>query len=166
MVHNYHSSFLFPFSCLYSSDNLAIATKDTDIITNAVILLFVNEIDERLYQLAETCDLDWVRHVNEATRRDSYFERKHLIIYRGLHKVRKRIRSLLGIEKLKSLKYYSNGDIVLSADLDRDQKNEDDDASTKENQKEVLDGEEIQIPLGLYGNQKRVTFSEYVEIEK
>jgi len=79
--------------------NLAIATKDTEIITNAVILLFVNEIDERLYQLAEACNIQFVNEVNESMERNSYYNRKELIIYRALHKTRKRFRSMLSMKK-------------------------------------------------------------------
>jgi len=79
--------------------NMAIAKKDTDIITNAVILLFVNEIDERLYQLTEACDIEWIKEVNESLERNSYFDRRELLIYRSLHKMRKRIRSMMSITK-------------------------------------------------------------------
>jgi len=79
--------------------NLAIATKDTDIITNAVILLFVNEIDEKLYQLTEAFGIEWIKEVNESLERNSYFDRRELLIYRSLHKMRKRIRSIMSMKK-------------------------------------------------------------------
>lgn len=82
------------FSMIHASiDNYAIASNDTEMIYDAVILLFVNEIDERLYQLAESCNLNWVYEVNESVERDSYHDKKDLIIYRSIHRVRKRIRS-------------------------------------------------------------------------
>eukprot|EP00594_Rhizosolenia_setigera_P014592 CAMPEP_0178954346 /NCGR_PEP_ID=MMETSP0789-20121207/8934_1 /TAXON_ID=3005 /ORGANISM="Rhizosolenia setigera, Strain CCMP 1694" /LENGTH=187 /DNA_ID=CAMNT_0020635727 /DNA_START=383 /DNA_END=946 /DNA_ORIENTATION=- len=81
--------------------NLAIATKDTGIITNAVVLLFVNEIDERLYQLAEACDINWVREVDESLRRDGYFNRRDLFIQRSLHKLRKSTRNAFSMKKEK-----------------------------------------------------------------
>lgn len=86
-----------------SSDILAIGTKDTDMITNAAILLFVNEIDERLYQLAEACNIKWVLEVNESLQRNSYFNKRELLIYRALHKGRKRLRRLLSVEKKHDL---------------------------------------------------------------
>lgn len=80
-------------------DNLAIATKDTDIITNAVILLFVNEIDERLYQLASACNIHFISEVDESFSRNSYHAKKELIIHRALHKLRKKLRNILFIKK-------------------------------------------------------------------
>jgi len=79
--------------------NMAIAKKDTDIITNAVILLFVNEIDERLYQLTEACDIEWIKEVNESLTRNSYFDRSELLIHRSLHTLRKTIRSTMLMKK-------------------------------------------------------------------
>lgn len=42
-------------------DNNAFSTKNTELIANAVILLFVNELDERLYQLVEACNSEWIK---------------------------------------------------------------------------------------------------------
>lgn len=44
---------------------MAIATKNTELIVNTVILLFVVEMDERLYQLAETCNYKWVKSIEQ-----------------------------------------------------------------------------------------------------
>lgn len=48
------------------SDNVAIAVKNTDLIVNAVILLFVNEIDERIHSLCCVVNEKWVRSVEES----------------------------------------------------------------------------------------------------
>lgn len=45
--------------------NMAIGTKNTDIIVNAVILLFVNDLDEQLFLLAECCSASWVKGTYE-----------------------------------------------------------------------------------------------------
>lgn len=73
---------------IYSTDNLAIATKDTELIVNAVILLFVNEIDERIYQLAETCSPCWVREIKASFERQSYYQHKDMMVKRlfGINK--------------------------------------------------------------------------------
>lgn len=77
-----------------SSDNLAIATKDTELIVNAVILLFVNELDERVYQLVEALNVSWTNEVDASIQRNSYHEEQKLNIFRGLHKITKRVRNL------------------------------------------------------------------------
>lgn len=93
------SFFLFIIHILISVDNLAIATKDTDIITNAVILLFVNEIDGRLYQLAETCNLQFISEVIESSQSNSFYDKKELLIHRAFRKTTKRLRRILFITK-------------------------------------------------------------------
>eukprot|EP00594_Rhizosolenia_setigera_P002454 CAMPEP_0178943184 /NCGR_PEP_ID=MMETSP0789-20121207/2435_1 /TAXON_ID=3005 /ORGANISM="Rhizosolenia setigera, Strain CCMP 1694" /LENGTH=158 /DNA_ID=CAMNT_0020622729 /DNA_START=765 /DNA_END=1241 /DNA_ORIENTATION=+ len=45
--------------------NMALATKNTELIVNAVILLFVIEIDEKLYQLSKICFPNLVVHIEE-----------------------------------------------------------------------------------------------------
>eukprot|EP00594_Rhizosolenia_setigera_P020063 CAMPEP_0178954514 /NCGR_PEP_ID=MMETSP0789-20121207/9035_1 /TAXON_ID=3005 /ORGANISM="Rhizosolenia setigera, Strain CCMP 1694" /LENGTH=171 /DNA_ID=CAMNT_0020635929 /DNA_START=675 /DNA_END=1190 /DNA_ORIENTATION=- len=67
--------------------NYAIATKDTDIITNAVILLFVNEIDERLFQLAEACNYYLVDEVDKSFQLNTYHDTTELVINQGIERI-------------------------------------------------------------------------------
>lgn len=97
---------LFSF---FPSDNLAIATKNTEMIENAVILLFVNELDERLFQLAEVCHFTPCILVDESLEMDSNSNKRELVLYRSLHKFRKRLRSYLS-QKKSEKEHPQNGD--------------------------------------------------------
>lgn len=74
--------------------NLAIATKDTELIVNAVILLFVNELDERLFQLCQMLNLSFTYAVEESLERDSFHENQKLNVSRGVNKLKKRLREI------------------------------------------------------------------------
>lgn len=52
---------------------MAIAAKNTEVIVNAVILLFVAEIDERLYQLAQGINKGWVKDIKDTADKDQHF---------------------------------------------------------------------------------------------
>lgn len=85
-------TFLLPF---HHADNYAIATKDTELIVNAVILLFVNELDERLFQLVQTCNFSFAEEVDESLERISFYDNdQRLNVSRAVNKVTKRLRSL------------------------------------------------------------------------
>jgi len=75
--------------------NLAIATKNTDLIVNAVILLFVNELDERMFQLVDALNLSWAGEVEESIQRNSYHDARanRLNVTRAANKIRERVHS-------------------------------------------------------------------------
>lgn len=108
---------------------MALATKNTELVVNAVILLFVNELDERLFQLAERVNIEWVKEVNESIVRKSYHDRKTLLLNRSLHKVRKRMRSMLSIKKLNEAQIQS---------LQSDEEDVEHNISSNSQEKEVL----------------------------
>jgi len=58
----------------------AIAAKNTDMIKDAVVLLFVLEIDERIFQLAESVNPDWVHAIDRNMRNSLVYEGKNLVI--------------------------------------------------------------------------------------
>lgn len=92
MMYYFMLTFLLPF---HHADNYAIATKDTDLIVNAVILLFVNELDERLFQLVQTCNFSFAEEVDESLERTSFYDNdQRLNVYRAVNKVTKRLRSM------------------------------------------------------------------------
>lgn len=78
-------------------------------IENAVILLFVNELDERLFQLAEVCHFTPCVLVDQSLEMDSNSDRSELVLYRSLHKFRKRLRSYLSLKKPEK-EHPHNGD--------------------------------------------------------
>eukprot|EP00594_Rhizosolenia_setigera_P010026 CAMPEP_0178961804 /NCGR_PEP_ID=MMETSP0789-20121207/13950_1 /TAXON_ID=3005 /ORGANISM="Rhizosolenia setigera, Strain CCMP 1694" /LENGTH=321 /DNA_ID=CAMNT_0020645759 /DNA_START=817 /DNA_END=1783 /DNA_ORIENTATION=- len=51
--------------------NQAIATKNTDMIVNTVILLFVIELDEILYELAEIINEKWIEGIENKMRQSA-----------------------------------------------------------------------------------------------
>lgn len=68
-----------------------IATKSTELVVNAVVLLFVNELDERLYQLAERCNKQWVTCVTESFEKNYNHDDKKLILSRTVDEARNRV---------------------------------------------------------------------------
>lgn len=59
---------------------------------NAVVLLFVNELDERLYQLAHACNLQWVEDVHNSMRMSRNTEARNLILTTSINQARTYIR--------------------------------------------------------------------------
>lgn len=59
----------------------------------------MNEIDEKLYQLTEAFGIEWIKEVNESLERNSYFDRRELLINRSLDTLRKTIRSTMSMKK-------------------------------------------------------------------
>eukprot|EP00594_Rhizosolenia_setigera_P002678 CAMPEP_0178953772 /NCGR_PEP_ID=MMETSP0789-20121207/8606_1 /TAXON_ID=3005 /ORGANISM="Rhizosolenia setigera, Strain CCMP 1694" /LENGTH=195 /DNA_ID=CAMNT_0020635071 /DNA_START=67 /DNA_END=654 /DNA_ORIENTATION=- len=59
---------------------IAIAVKNTDLIKDAVVLLFVIEIDERIYELVENINPDWVDHIEKDMRNSFIYEGNDLVI--------------------------------------------------------------------------------------
>ena len=50
--------------------NKAIATSNTDIVVNAVIVLFINDIDEWIFAAIEAANRDWTKHTEEDSNAD------------------------------------------------------------------------------------------------
>lgn len=73
---------------------MAIAIKDTELIVNAVILLFVNELDERMFELCKMLNLSFTDEVEVSLHRESYDEDQKLNVYRAANKIRKKVYSL------------------------------------------------------------------------
>lgn len=65
---------------------IAIVTKNTDLIKDAVVLLFVIEIDERLFQLVESIEPEWVRKIDENMRNSRVYEGKDLVLSTWINK--------------------------------------------------------------------------------
>jgi len=105
--------------------NLAIATKDTDLIVNAVILLFVNELDERVFQLVEACHLEWASEVDESIQRNSYHEGdRKLNVSRAVNKVTKRL-TVMSSSVMRKSNLMSDRDIDRERDDDIKNSNSD-----------------------------------------
>ncbi len=56
-------SSLFQVSTVY---NKAIATSDTDIIVNSVIVLFVMDLDEWIFASLKACNKNWTAHASDS----------------------------------------------------------------------------------------------------
>lgn len=65
-------------SVVYS---IAIATKNTDLIKDAVVLLFVIEIDERIFQLVEAMNPIWVEQIKKYMKNTTMYEGNVLVIH-------------------------------------------------------------------------------------
>lgn len=91
--------------------NLATAITNTDIIKDAVILLFVNELDERFYEIAEGCNKYYVSDVDEALEHSTTYHDEHrLVIEKSFHKVHKRVSDLLNRSSSKDHESISKDD--------------------------------------------------------
>lgn len=122
--------------------NYAIASKDTELIVNAVILLFVNELDERLFQLVEDCGISWVDEVDDSLRSIRYHEENSLIVSRTLHKVNKRFNCFFGFTKKsgdeESDDLSSEENIFLERIIESDETVVDSERSESSNRKEEM----------------------------
>jgi len=71
---------------------IAIAAKNTDMIKDAVILLFVVEIDERIFELVKIMNPEWVSNIDNNMRNSYIHEGDDLIITSWANKSKEMIR--------------------------------------------------------------------------
>jgi len=73
---------------------VAIATKNTELIKDAVVLLFVIEVDERLFQLVESINSNWVGSIESTLRGSLVLNVDDLVISSSVKKSNERYKSV------------------------------------------------------------------------
>ena len=61
--------------------NFALAEKNTDLVTNAVILLFINDLDEHFLNMLMTLAPGWTENILEEIRKDMRSKRRRTTMY-------------------------------------------------------------------------------------
>eukprot|EP00594_Rhizosolenia_setigera_P007152 CAMPEP_0178953206 /NCGR_PEP_ID=MMETSP0789-20121207/8289_1 /TAXON_ID=3005 /ORGANISM="Rhizosolenia setigera, Strain CCMP 1694" /LENGTH=194 /DNA_ID=CAMNT_0020634437 /DNA_START=230 /DNA_END=814 /DNA_ORIENTATION=+ len=73
---------------------IAIAVKNTDMIKDAVVLLFVVEVDERIFQLVESINPDWIEAIDNNMRGSLIYGGDDLVITSWAQKSAKSMESM------------------------------------------------------------------------
>jgi len=72
LIDKFHFVTLYP--CLIQVStvyNMAIATSNTDIIINSVVVLFIMDLDEYIFALLEACNDKWTAHTSDSEETSS-----------------------------------------------------------------------------------------------